>query len=61
MKLMVLVLYLLCFLCRREIVRDLVFNVNVGLNFFICNLLVVCVNDECEWMDIYEKVEDYVK
>lgn len=41
--------------------RDLVFNVNVGLNFFICNLLVVCVNDECEWMDIYEKVEDYVK
>lgn len=61
MKLMVLVLYLLCFLCRREIVRDLVFNVNVVLNFFICNLLVVCVNDECEWMDIYEKVEDYVK
>ena len=61
MKLMVSAPHPSCPLCRREIARDSVLNVNVALNSLTRNLLVACANDECEWMDTYEKAEDHAK
>ena len=50
-----------CPLCRREIGRDSVLNVNVALNSLTRNLLVACANDDCEWVDTYGKAEDHAK